>query len=107
MYEVYRGGASSVAESGAGQNFSFPSPAGLDFEFEDEDTGNGDSSDPSHCEEGTSTARSMSPMTEASQCTAGTVPVPYGLPTGGQSRRYSMYNCHTRATPVRRMGVRI
>jgi hypothetical protein len=104
---VSRGGTSSVAESGAGQNFSFPFPAGLDFEFKDEDTSNGDSSDPSHREEGTSTARSMSPMTEASQCTAGTVPVPNGLPTGGQSRRYSMYNRHTRATPVRGMGVRI
>jgi hypothetical protein len=49
----------------------------------------------------------MSPMTEASQCTAGTVPVPYGLPTGGQSRRYSMRNRHTRATLVRGMEVRI
>jgi hypothetical protein len=27
------GGTSSVAESGAGQNFSFPSPVGSDFEF--------------------------------------------------------------------------
>jgi hypothetical protein len=79
------GGTSSVAESSAGQNFSFPSLAGLDFGFEDEDTGNGDSSDPSHREEGTSVARSMSPMTEASQCTTGTVPVPNGLPIGGQS----------------------
>jgi hypothetical protein len=60
------GGTSSVEESGAGQNFSFPSPIGSDFEFEDEDTGNGDSSDPSHREEGTSATRSMSPMTEAS-----------------------------------------
>jgi hypothetical protein len=60
------GGTSSVAESGARQNFSFPSPTGSDFEFEDEDTSNGDSSDPSHREEGTSTARNMSPMTEAS-----------------------------------------
>jgi hypothetical protein len=49
-------GTSSVAESGAGQNFSFPSPVGSDFEFEDEDTSNGDSSDPSHREEGTSGA---------------------------------------------------
>jgi hypothetical protein len=49
----------------------------------------------------------MSPMTEASQCTAGTVPVPYGLPTGGQSRRYSMRNRHTRATLVWGMEVRI
>jgi hypothetical protein len=32
---------------------------------------------------GTSATQSMSPMTEASQCTAGTVPVPDGLPTGG------------------------
>jgi hypothetical protein len=62
----YIGGTSSVVESGAGQNFSFLSPIGSDFEFEDEDTGNGDSSDPSHREEGTSVARSMSPMTEAS-----------------------------------------
>jgi hypothetical protein len=46
-------------------------------------------------------------MTEASQCTAGTVPVPDGLPIGGQSKRYSMHNRHTRATPVRGMGVRI
>jgi hypothetical protein len=60
------GGTSSITSSGAGQNFSFPSPAGSDFEFEDEDTGNGDSSDPSHHEEGTSAARSMSPMTVAS-----------------------------------------
>jgi hypothetical protein len=70
-------------ESGAGQNFSFPSPTRSDFEFEDEDTSNGDSSDPSHREEGTNATRSMSPMTEASQCTAGTVPVPNGLPTCG------------------------
>jgi hypothetical protein len=101
------GGTSSVAESGTGQNFSFPSPVGSDFEFKDEDIGNGDSSDPSHHEEGTSAARSMSPMTEASQCTAGMVPVPDGLPIGGQSRRYSMRNRHTRATPVWGMGVRI
>jgi hypothetical protein len=46
-------------------------------------------------------------MTEASECTAGTVPVPDGLPIGGQSRRYSMRNRHTRATPVRGMGMRI
>jgi hypothetical protein len=101
------GGTSNVAKSGAGQNFSFPSPGRSDFEFEDEDTGNGDLSDPSHREEGTSEARSMSPMMEASQCNAGTVPVPDGLPIGGQSRRYSMRNHHTRATPVRGMGVRI
>jgi hypothetical protein len=101
------GGTSSVAESGAGQNFSFPSPVGSDFEFEDEDTCNGDSGDPSHREEGTSAARSMSPMTEASKCTAGTVPIPDGLPIGGQSRRYSMCNCHTSATPVRGMEVHI
>jgi hypothetical protein len=101
------GGTSSVAESGAGQNFSFPSPIGSDFEFEDEDTSNGDSSDPFHREEGTSAIRSMSPMTEASQCTAGTVPVPDGLPRGEQNRRYSMRNRHTRAIPVRGMGVRI
>jgi hypothetical protein len=103
------GGTSSIAESGAGQNFSFPSPRRSDFEFEDEDTGNEDSSDPSHREEGTSATRSMSPLTEASQCTAGVVPVPVpdGLPIGGQSRRYSMRNRHTRATPVWEMGVRI
>jgi hypothetical protein len=101
------GGTSTVAESGAGQNFSFPSPTRSDFEFEDEDTSNGDSSYPSHREEGTSATRSMSPMTEASQCTARTVPVPDGLPTSGQSRRYSMRNRHTRATVVRGMGVRI
>jgi hypothetical protein len=59
-------GTSSIAESGAGQNFSFPSPTRSDFEFEYEDTGNGDSSDPSHRGEGSSAARSMSPMTEAS-----------------------------------------
>jgi hypothetical protein len=46
-------------------------------------------------------------MTEASQCTAGTVPVPDSLPIGRQSRRYSMRNHHTRAIPVRGMGVRI
>jgi hypothetical protein len=101
------GGTSSVAESGVGQNFSFPSLGRSDFEFEDEDTGNRDSSDPSHREEGTSATRSMSPLTEASQCTAHTVTVPDGLPIGGQSRRYSMRNRHTRATPVRGMGVRI
>jgi hypothetical protein len=77
------GGTSNVAESGAGHNFSFPSPAGSDFEFEDEDTGNGDSSDPSYREEGTNGAQSMSPMTEALQYTAGTVPIPDGLPTSG------------------------
>jgi hypothetical protein len=49
----------------------------------------------------------MSPMTEASQYTVGTVPVPNGLPIGGQSRRYSMCNRHTRATSVRGMGVHI
>jgi hypothetical protein len=48
------GGTSTVAESGAGQNFSFPSPGRSDFEFEDEDTGNEDSDDQSHREEGTS-----------------------------------------------------
>jgi hypothetical protein len=101
------GGTFSIAESGAGQNFSFPSPAGSDFEFEDEDIGNGDSSNPSHHEEGTSAVRSMSPMTEASQCTAGTVPVPDGLPIGRQSRRYSMHNHHTRAIPVRGIEMRI
>jgi hypothetical protein len=101
------GGTSTVVESGAGQNFSFPSPGRSDFEFEDEDTGNEDSSDPSHHEEGTSAIRSMSPMTEASQCTAGTVPVPDGLPIGGQSKRYPMRNRHTKAILVRGMGVRI
>ena len=99
-------GTSSFVESSAGQNFSFPSHIGLDFEFEDEDTCNEDTSDPSHHEEGTSAARSMSPMTEASQCTAGTtVPVPNGLPIGGQSRRYSMCNHHTRTTPIQGMEV--
>jgi hypothetical protein len=77
------GRTSSIVESGAGQNFSFPSPVGSNFEFKDEDTCNEDSSNPSHREEGTSVARSMSPMMEASQCIAGTVPVPDGLPTGG------------------------
>ena len=93
-------GTSSVVESGAGLNFYFLSPARSDFEFKDEDTCNVDSSDPSHHEEGTSKARRMSPMMEASQCTTGTVPVRYGLPTSGQSRRYSMRNHHTRATPI-------
>jgi hypothetical protein len=60
------GGTSTVAESGAGQNFSFLSPTQSNFEFEDEDTSNGDSSDPSHREEGTSATRSMSPMIKAS-----------------------------------------
>ena len=46
-------------------------------------------------------------MTETLQCTASTIPVPDGLPTGGQSKKYSMRNRHTRATPVRGMGVRI
>jgi hypothetical protein len=49
----------------------------------------------------------MSPTTEASQCTAGIVPVRDGLPTSGQSRRYSMHNRHTRTTPVQGMGVHI
>src|SRR5450759_3782370 len=93
------GGMSSVGESGAGQNFSFPSVVGAEFEFEDDDTGNGGSTDPSHREEDSSGTRSMSPMTEASQCTAGTVPVPDGLPTVRQRRRYSMRNCQARATP--------
>ena len=83
---------SSVGESGGGQNFSFPSLARSDFEFEDEDTNNGDSNDPSHCEENSSGTRSMSPMTKASQCTRGTVPVPNDIPTVKQSRRYSMRN---------------
>ena len=87
--------------------FFFPSRAGLDFEFKDEDTSNGDSSDPSHCEEDTNGAQSMSPMTEASQYIASIVPVPDGLLTSGQNRRYSMRNRHTKATPVRGMGVRI
>jgi hypothetical protein len=104
MYEVYRGGHLALRNLVRG---SFPSPAGSDFEFEDEDTGNGDSSDPSHREEGTSAARSMSLMTKASQYTTGTVPVPDGLPIGGQSIRYSIRNHHTRAIPVRGMGVRI
>jgi hypothetical protein len=98
---------SSVVESSAGQNFSFPSPTGSNFEFEDEDTSNGDSSDLSHREEGTNAAQSMSPMTEASQCTASTVPVRDDLPIGGQSRTYSMCNRHTRATLVRGMEVHI
>ena len=86
------GGMSSVRESGARQNFSFPSVAGSEFEFKDEDTSNGDSTDPSHCEEDSSGTRSMSPMTEASQCIANTVPVPDGLPIVRQSKRYSMHN---------------
>jgi hypothetical protein len=49
----------------------------------------------------------MFPMIEASQCTVGTVPIPDGLSIGGQSRRYSMCNRHTRTTPVQGMGVRI
>ena len=49
----------------------------------------------------------MSSMTEASQCTAGTVPVLDGLPIVRQSRRYSMRNRQSRATPVQGMGVRI
>jgi hypothetical protein len=49
-----------------GQNFSFLFPTGSDFESDDEDTCNRDSSDPSRREKGTSAARSMSPMTEAS-----------------------------------------
>ena len=49
----------------------------------------------------------MSPMMEALQCTASTVLVPDGLPIGGQSRRYSMRNRHTMATPVWRMEARI
>ena len=101
------GGTSSIVESGVGQNFSFPSLIGLDFEFKDEDTGNGDSSDPSHCEEGTSGALNMSPMTEASQYTAGIVPVVDGLPIVGQNRRYSMRNRYSTATLVRGMRVRI
>ena len=82
------GGTSSVGDSGVGQNFSFPSLAGSDFEFEDEDTSNGNSSDPSHHEENSNRTRSMSPMTEASQCTRDTIPVPDGLPIVRQSRRF-------------------
>jgi hypothetical protein len=47
----------------------------------------------------------MFPMMEASRYTVGTVLVPDGLPTGGHSRRYSMCNLHTRATPVQGMEV--
>ena len=100
-------GMSNIVESGEGQNFSFLSPTGSDFEFKDEDTSNEDSSDLSHREEGTSAARSMSPMMEASQCTTSTVPVLDGLPSGGQSRRYSMRNHHTKAALVWGMGVHI
>ena len=82
----------NVGESCAGQNFSFPFFIGLDFEFEEDDTTNRDSSDPSHCEEDTSGAQSMSPMTEASQCAARTVLVADGLLIVGQSRKYSMRN---------------
>ena len=50
----------------------------------------------------------MYPMTEASQCTRGMVSVPkFGLPTGRQSRRYSMRNRQSGATPIRGIGVRI
>ena len=94
------GGTSTVGESGAGQNFSFPSLVGSDFEFEDEDTGNRDLSDPFHLGEDTSGAQSMSPMMEASQCSTGTIPIPDGLSTIRQSRRYSMCNRQSRATPV-------
>ena len=97
---IISGGTSTVGESGAGQNFSFPSLVGSDFDFEDEDTDNGDSNDPSHRGEDTSGAQSMSPMTEASQCSTCTVPVPDSLPTIRQSKRYSMHNCQSRATPV-------
>ena len=86
------GGMSSIGESGARQNFSFPSLTRSDFEFEDGDTCNGDSSDPPHRKENSSGTRSMSPMTKASQCTRGSVPVLHGLPTVRQSRRYSMHN---------------
>ena len=101
------GGMSSVGESGARQNFSFPSVARSEFEFEDEETSNRDLTDPSHCEEDSSGTQSMSPMTEASQCIASTVPVPDGLPIVRQSKRYSMRNRQSRATPVRGMEVRI
>ena len=106
MYELYWG-TSTVGEFGIGQNFSFPSVIESDFEFEDEDTSNGDSSDTSHRGEDISGARSMSPMTEASQCSTGIVLVPDGLPTIRQSRRYSMCNRQSRATPVQGMEVRI
>ena len=82
-----------------------PHLARSDFEFEDEDTSNGDSSDPSHREENSSGTRSMSPMTEASQCTRGMVPIPDGFPIVRQSRRYSMRNHQSRATLVRGLGV--
>ena len=49
----------------------------------------------------------MFPMMKASQCTTGTIPVPDGLPTIGQNKRYSMQNRHRKATPVQGMGVRI
>ena len=44
-------------------------------------------------------------MMEASQCTRSTVPVRDGLLIVRQSRRYSMCNRQSRATPVRGMGV--
>ena len=46
----------------------------------------------------------MSLMTEASQCAARIVLVANGLPTVGQSRRYSMCNRHSRARLVQGMG---
>ena len=47
----------------------------------------------------------MSPMMEASQYTTGIVLVPNGLPTIRQSRRYSMRNRQSKATPIQGMGV--
>ena len=101
------GGLSRVVECSARQKISFPFYTRSDFEFQDEDIGNGDSSDPFHYEEGTNGARSMFLMTEASQYTVGTVSIHNGLLTGGQSRRYSMCNHHTKATHVWGMGVYI
>ena len=97
----------ALGEFGVGQNFSFPSVIGSNFEFKNEDIGNGDSSDPSHRGEDISGARSMTLMTETSQCSTCIVPVLDGLPTIRQSRRYSMCNRQSRETPVQGMGVRI
>ena len=90
-----------------GQNFAFPSHTRSNFEFEDDNIGNRDSTNPSHLEEGTSGAQSMSPMVEALQSVVGIVPVADGLSTVRHSRRYSMRNRHSRVRLVRGMGVHI
>jgi hypothetical protein len=91
----------SVGESSEGQNFSFPALIVPDFEFEKEDTSISYDNCPSRSEGGFSSVRNTSPLTEGSHSSTGAVPVVDGLPTGRQSRRYSMQNRRRRATTPR------